>query len=66
MRLTHEDLARMIACERGSVSKEIVRLQRTSLIELRGLGCVVVLDKSKLGEIVRGGGSKGRAIHSTL
>jgi Crp-like helix-turn-helix domain len=65
MRLTHQDLARMIACRRGSVSKEMIRFQRAGLTESRGPGRLVVLDKSKLGEIARGGNGEVSAIHAT-
>lgn len=48
LRLTHEQLARMVACTRESVSKEMALLGREGAIETRGRGRVVLLDQRGL------------------
>ncbi len=44
LRLTHQDLAGMVACTRAAVTKEMVRFRRAGLIEAWERGCIVVLD----------------------
>jgi CRP/FNR family transcriptional regulator len=52
-RLTHLMLAEMSASSRVGVSKEMARLRREGLIEPRGKGRFVLLDKLSLEEIAR-------------
>jgi CRP-like cAMP-binding protein len=51
--LTHRMLAEMTASSRVGVSKEMARLRREGLIETRGKGRIVLLDKLSLEEIAR-------------
>ena len=53
IRLTHLMLAEMSASSRVGVSKEMARLRREGLIETRGKGRIVSLDKLSLEEIAR-------------
>jgi CRP-like cAMP-binding protein len=53
VRLTHHMLADMTASSRVSVSKEMSRFRRETLIESRGAGRVVLLNKPWLVEIAR-------------
>ena len=64
LRLTHHDLARMVACTREAVTKEMVRFRRAGLIEARRGRCrVVVLDEPRLVDVARAG-SAGSAVYS--
>lgn len=64
LRLTHHDLARMVACTREAVTKEMVRFRRAGLIEARRGRCrVVVLDEPRLVDVARAG-SAGNAVYS--
>jgi CRP-like cAMP-binding protein len=63
LRLTHQDLARMVACTRAAVTKEMSRFRRAGLIEARGRGRIVVLDDSRLLDVARAG-SAGSAVYS--
>ena len=53
VRLIHQTLADMAVSSRVGVSKEMARLRRESLIEPRGKGRIVLLDKQGLEEITR-------------
>ena len=53
VRLIHQTLADMAVSSRVGVSKEMARLRREGLIEIRGKGRIVVLDKLSLEEIAR-------------
>ncbi|HZB09851.1 MAG TPA: Crp/Fnr family transcriptional regulator [Rubrobacter sp.] len=53
VRLIHQTLADMAVSSRVGVSKEMARLRREGLIETRGKGRIVVLDKLSLEEIAR-------------
>jgi len=64
LRLTHHDLARMVACTRAAVTKEMSRFRRAGLIEARRRrGCIVVLDEPRLVDVARAG-SAGSAVYS--
>jgi CRP/FNR family transcriptional regulator len=63
VRLPHQELARMVACERTAVSKEISRFRRAGLIEAhRGQGRIVVLDERGLREAARAGGARNTSL----
>jgi CRP-like cAMP-binding protein len=51
--LIHQTLADMAMSSRVSVSKEMARFRRESLIEPRGKGRIVLLDKLSLKEIAQ-------------
>jgi CRP-like cAMP-binding protein len=53
VRLIHQTLADMAVSSRVGVSKEMARLRREGLIDTRGKGRIVLLDKLGLEEIVR-------------
>jgi CRP/FNR family cyclic AMP-dependent transcriptional regulator len=53
VRLIHQTLADMAVSSRVGVSKEMARFRREGLIEPRGKGRIVVLDKLSLEEIAR-------------
>jgi CRP/FNR family cyclic AMP-dependent transcriptional regulator len=53
VRLIHQTLADMAVSSRVGVPKEMARLRREGLIETRGKGRIVVLDKLSLEEIAR-------------
>jgi CRP-like cAMP-binding protein len=53
VRLIHQTLADMAVSSRVGVSKEMARLRREGLIETRGKGRIVLLDKLRLQEIAR-------------
>ena len=60
VRLSHHELARMVACTREAVTKEMARFRRAGLVEARGrLGRVVVLDEPRLVELARAGSARG-------
>jgi CRP-like cAMP-binding protein len=64
LRLTHHDLARMVACTRAAVTKEMSRFRRAGLVEARGRGRVVVLDGPRLVDLARAGSARG-TVYST-
>jgi CRP/FNR family transcriptional regulator, cyclic AMP receptor protein len=51
--LIHQTLADMVVSSRVGVSKEMARLRREGLIEPRGKGRIVLLDRLRLEEIAR-------------
>jgi CRP/FNR family cyclic AMP-dependent transcriptional regulator len=51
--LIHQTLAEMTVSSRVGVSKEMARFRREGLIEPRGKGRIVLLDKLRLEEIAR-------------
>jgi CRP/FNR family transcriptional regulator, cyclic AMP receptor protein len=51
--LIHQTLADMVVSSRVGVSKEMARFRREGLIEPRGKGRIVLLDKLRLDEIAR-------------
>ena len=53
VRLIHQTLADVAVSSRVGVSKEMARLRREGLIETRGKGRIVLLDKLSLEEIAR-------------
>jgi CRP/FNR family transcriptional regulator, cyclic AMP receptor protein len=53
VRLIHQTLADMVVSSRVGVSKEMARFRRERLIEPRGKGRIVLLDKLSLEEIAR-------------
>jgi CRP/FNR family cyclic AMP-dependent transcriptional regulator len=53
VRLIHQTLADMAVSSRVGILKEMARLRREGLIETRGKGRIVVLDKLSLEEIAR-------------
>jgi CRP-like cAMP-binding protein len=55
VRLTHRDLAGMVASERASVSKEMSRFRREGLVEAPPEGRVRVLDERGLCEVAEAG-----------
>jgi CRP/FNR family cyclic AMP-dependent transcriptional regulator len=64
LRLTHHDLARMVACTREAVTKEMSRFRRAGLVEARGRGRVVVLDGPRLVDLARAGSARS-TVYST-
>jgi DNA-binding transcriptional regulator YhcF (GntR family) len=64
LRLTHQDLAGMVACTRAAVTKEMSLFRRAGLIEARRRrGCIVLLDEPRLVDVARAG-SAGSAVYS--
>ena len=51
--LIHQTLAEMVVSSREGVSKEMARFRREGVIEPRGKGRIVLLDKLRLEEIAR-------------
>jgi CRP/FNR family transcriptional regulator len=51
--LIHQTLAKMAVSSRVGVSKEMARFRREGLIESRGKGRIVLVDRPRLGEIAR-------------
>jgi CRP/FNR family cyclic AMP-dependent transcriptional regulator len=51
--LIHQTLAEMVVSSRVGVSKEMARFRREGLIEPRGKGRIILLDKPRLEEIAR-------------
>jgi CRP/FNR family transcriptional regulator len=51
--LIHQTLANMAVSSRVGVSKEMARFRREGLIESRGKGRIVLVDRPRLGEIAR-------------
>jgi CRP-like cAMP-binding protein len=51
--LIHQTLADMAVSSRVGVSKEMARLRREGLIEPRGKGRIVLVDRPRLSEIAR-------------
>ena len=65
LRPSHHDLARMVACTREAVTKEMVRFRRAGLVEARRRrGRVVVLDGPRLVDLARAGSARG-TVYST-
>lgn len=55
VRLTHRDLASMVASERSSVTKEMSRFRREGLVDAPLEGRVRVLDERGLRKAAEGG-----------
>jgi CRP/FNR family transcriptional regulator, cyclic AMP receptor protein len=52
--LTHRTLAEMTASSRVGVSKEMAHFRREGLVETRGKGQIILLDRARLDEIAQG------------
>lgn len=66
-RLTHQQLADMVASTRETVSKEMGGLRRDGLIGVRGRPRrTVLLDRRGLGEAAQGGGSRSVVRQATF